>query len=463
MNTKITKNIDSKTSELKIKVSLDKQDWKNEQKKAYNKLSKKVKVPGFRPGKAPEQDLKKYVSTPKIWEEAISKLLNELIKDAASKITKDDLILDSPTYSVDKITEDELEITYIYPTFVETKLKDYKNLKIKYEEITEKRIKEASKKELDSMLQKGSVLIPKSGKDAKVEKHNVINFDFKGYLGDKPFEGGEAKNYELEIGSGLFIPGFEEKLIGKTLGWEGDIEVSFPKDYFNDDLKGKKTRFEIKINEIKERDLPKLDDSYVKSLGIKDVKNKSDLDAYLDKVSKMDLEEKERTKFMNDFIDKLIFDNDIIIPNTIIQKEQQKLLKNFEQQLKSQKLSKKDYFEITKYNDEKLNNELKSEAEKSIKKSFIYWQLFKDLKIQPTEEDYNRQYSRISRLYNIDLETIKSMVKKENIEDKIKEELLTDKLIELNNPGIKIKKEVVEKSVKKDLSKSSKNKAKNTK
>lgn len=440
MNVKITKELDSKTSELKIKVLLEKQEWKKEQQKSYNKISKTIKVPGFRPGKAPEKELKKYISTQKIWEESLPKLLNELVKEAAKEISKEDFILDSPTYSIDKITEEELEITYIYPIFVEIKLKDYKKLNIKYEKISDKMIKEAAKKELNSMLQKNAVLIPKVGKDVKIEKNDVINFNFKGFLDNEAFDGGEAENYELEIGSGLFIPGFEDKLVGKTLGWKGDIEVSFPKDYFKDDLKGKKARFEIKINEIKVKDLPKLDEEYIKSLGIKNVKTKSELDSYLEKVSKMDLEDKERTNFINLFIDKVISTNEIIVPKVVVHKEQQELLKKFEQQLKSQKLSKKEYFEMTKYNDEKLKNKLEAEAIKTIKKTFIYWQLFKELKIIPTEKDYDRQYSRISKLYGLDIETAKSMIKKENIEEKIKEELLVDKLIELNNPNIKIKK-----------------------
>lgn len=453
---KIKKENDIKNSELKITVPIEQEVWKKEQKIAFEKIAKKVKVPGFRPGKAPLTKIKEYVSTVQIWEEAVSKLLNVAVKSAAELITEDDVILDSPTYTVEKITEDELEIIFIYPVFPEIKIKEYKKLNIKFNRATEKEIKEDVKKQIDKMLSKGSLLLPKEGEDSKVEKADTIIFDFKGYMNNEAFEGGEAEGFELKIGSGSFIPGFEDQLIGKKLGWEGDIKVKFPSDYYKEDFRDKEAKFEIKIHEIKYEDKPKLDDEYIKTLGIKGVSNEKELNSYLEDLSKRELEEKQRSTFIDELMKKVIEENEIPLPRTIVLKELQALMKRFEENLKQQGITKKEYYEITNYTDEKVREELKAEAEKSIKKSLLYTFFAKDLKIKASEEDIERQYQRISKLYNIDSETLKTMIKPETIEPQILNELVVDELIVLNNPGIKIEKEKVklpkkEKEVKNDV------------
>lgn len=466
MSVKIRKEIDQKNAEMKIIVPIEETTWKKEQKNAFDKLAKKTKVPGFRPGKAPENKLKEYISTAKVWEEAVSKLLNIAVKDAAKEITEKEIILDSPTYAVEKITENELEITFIYPVMPEFKIKDYKNLKIKFDQPTENDIKDDVKNQIDKLLSRGSVLLPKEG-DAKVEKNDTIIFDFKGFMENQPFDGGEAENYSLKIGSGQFIPGFEEQLIGKKLGWEGKINVKFPQDYYKEDFRNKDAEFKIKIHEIKYEDKPKLDDDYIKSLAIPKVTNEMELNNYLLDLSKREMLEKARTKFTDELFNKLIEENEIPVPRTIALKELQALLKKFRENLKQQKISEKEYFEITGYNEDKVKEELLTEANKTIKKSLLYSFFAKELNIKVSDEDLERQYQRIAKLYHIDIETIKQMIQKNVIEPQIINELIIDQLIVLNNPNIKIEKEKIEKSVKvinnKNDNKEDKEKEKNNK
>lgn len=414
MNKKIKREIDTKNSELKIIVNIDKEIWKKEQNIAFEKLSKKIKVPGFRPGKAPKSELKKYIATGKIWEEAVQKLLNVAVKDATKEIKKDEIILDSPTYSVEKITEEELEIIFIYPIFPEIKIKDYKKPSIKFNRATKKEIQEYAKKQLDKMLSKGALLLSKEDKNAKVEKGDTIIFDFKGFIDNKAFEGGEAEKFSLKIGSKSFIPGFEDQLLGKKLDWEGSIKVRFPKDYYKDDLKDKEAEFKIKIHEIKYEDRPEVNDEYVKSLEINNVSTKEELNDYLENLSKKELEEKERTRFINDLMTFVIDNNEIPVPRTIVLKELQALMKKFEENLKQQEVDKKEYYEITGYNDEKVKKELQIEAEKSIKKSILYTFFYKDLKLKVSDEDFERL-----------------------------NELVVDQLILIHNPDIKIEKEAI--------------------
>ena len=186
-----------------------------------------------------------------------------------------------------------------------------------------------------------------------------------------------------------------------------------------------------------------MNNDFVASLNIKDVKNEEDLNKYLTDLSKREMIEKRRAEFMNEFLEQVIKENSIPTPRAIVLKELQALIKKFEENLKNQGFSKKDYFDVTGYNDNKVKSELTQEAEKSIKKSFIYTALSKDLKIKPTDDDFARQYQRIGKLYNIDPAMAAKMIKKEQIETPLINELLIDKTITTLNPDIKFEKEKI--------------------
>lgn len=444
MNSKITKNYDEKNSELKITVPVESKLWKEEQKKSFDKLSKKIKIKGYRTGKVPVEIAKKYISSAEIWEDAINKLINIVVKDAVKEIDeKKDIILDSPTYSVEKISNDEVEIIFIYPIYPDFKVDDWTKYKIKYKEPSKEEIKDSVENQINNLLSRGTLLLPKEGDDAKVEKGDTIIFDFKGFMDGKAFENGSADNFELKIGSNTFIPGFEDQLIGKKLGWEGSIKVKFPNNYFKEEFRDKDAEFKIKIHEIKYNDKQTLNEDFIKSLNIKDVKTEQDLNNYLSDLTKREITEKNRDLFMNDFVAEVIKNNEIPTPRTIVLKELQALLKKFDENLKNQGFTKKDYFDATGYNEEKVKKELNEEAIRAVKKSFIYSKLSKDLKIKPNDEDFYRQYEKIGKLYNIDPQTAYEMIKKEQIESPLINELLIDHVIKTLNPEIKIEKEKV--------------------
>ena len=444
METKIEKIYDEKNSELRIIVPIEKKLWKEEQTKSFNNLSKKLKLKGYRAGKVPTEIAKKMILPNQIWEDAISRLLNVAVKDAAKHIDeKKDIILDSPTYSIEKVTNDHLEIIFIYPIYPDIKIKNWEKVNIKFKNPTDKEIKESVHNQINDLLSRGTILVPKENKEDKVERGDLIIFDFKGFLDGEAFEGGEAKKYELKIGSNTFIPGFEDQLIGKKLNWSGSINVKFPKDYYKEEFRNKDAQFEIKIHEIKSHQKQEMNNDFVASLNIKDVKNEEDLNKYLTDLSKREMIEKRRAEFMNEFLEKVIKENSIPTPRAIVLKELQALIKKFEENLKNQGFSKKDYFDVTGYNDNKVKSELTQEAEKSIKKSFIYTALSKDLKIKPTDDDFARQYQRIGKLYNIDPAMAAKMIKKEQIETPLINELLIDKIITTLNPDIKFEKEKV--------------------
>lgn len=431
----IKKTIDKKTSEMRITIPVPKDEWKKTQTKSFGLLAKELSLKGFRKGKVPLVKAKEYIAEGQIWEKGILSLLDKYVVLASKEINDDEIILDNPTYTVEKVTSDELEIIFIYPLFPELKLKDYKKLGVSLQKISsDTELKKDVLEQEKKLLSKTAVLLPKEGKNPKIEKGDTIIFDFKGFKDGEPFEGGEAEDFELKVGSGSFIPGFEDKLIGLKLGHKGSIDVTFPKDYHVPDLANKKAKFEIEINEIKTFDLPKLDDAFVKSLNIKDVQTPNELSAYLLDLTKRENLEKARIKFKNEIFSKLMSQNEIPVPKTLVLKEVQSLSKRFDENLKKQGVSKKEYLEMTKLTNSDIVKELTIEAEKNIKTSLLFAQLAKNEKIVAKDDDYEKQYDKLAKLYNIeDKKMIEGMLPKEKLEPQIINELVIDMLIKYNN------------------------------
>uniref|UniRef100_A0A2C9KSY7 peptidylprolyl isomerase n=1 Tax=Biomphalaria glabrata TaxID=6526 RepID=A0A2C9KSY7_BIOGL len=209
----------------------------------------------FRKGQAPDEVAKKSISQAEIFTEALKNELDTLVKVAAKEIKEDLMVLDSPAYDVQKITATELTVTFIYPVYPEVKLPDYKTLGIKYE--VEKATEESVKEELERALESQVMLKEKEG---SLSKGDIAVFDFEGFIEGKPFAGGKAENYELEIGSGQFIAGFEDQMVGLEKGKSMDVKVSFPEDYHVEELKAKPSVFKIKLNSIKTKQKPELND-----------------------------------------------------------------------------------------------------------------------------------------------------------------------------------------------------------
>ncbi len=432
-----TKTIDKKTSEMRITVPVAIENWKKAQTKSFELLAKDLSIKGFRKGKVPLTKAKEFISEGQIWEKAILSLLDKHVVIASKEISDDEIILDNPTYKVEKVTNNELEIIFVYPLFPDFKLKDYKNLKISLDKIGEAELKKDVIEQEEKLLSKTAVLLPKKGKDVKIEKNDTIIFDFKGFVDGEPFEGGETENFELKVGSGGFIPGFEDKLIDLKLGYKGSINVPFPKDYHVQDLAGKKAKFEIEIKDIKSLDFPKLDEDFVKTLNIPNTTTPKELKSYLLDLTKRENLEKSRIKFKNEVFSRLMDQNEIPVPKTLLLKEVQTLMKKFEEGLKKQGLTRKEYLEMTKLTSKDITKELTVEAEKNIITSLLFAHLAKVEKLEAKDEDFERQYEKLAKLYNIeDTKMIKEMLPKEKMEPQIINELVIDMLIKYNTKQV---------------------------
>lgn len=415
------------TSELHITVEADKITWQASQEKAFNKLKSNLTLKGFRKGQAPEREARRAIPASEIFTHAIKDELDMLVKVAAKEIKDDLLILDSPAYDVNKISADELIVTFIYPVYPEIKLPDYKKLGVKYE--AAETTKEAIDEEITKLLDSRTTLVEKQG---KLEKGDTAVFDFEGFVEGIPFQGGKASNYELEIGSGQFIAGFEDQMVGMAIGEAKDINVTFPTEYHVPELKGKPSAFKIKLNAIKAKQKQELNDEFVKSLEIPVAKTVAELKDYIKEIQNNELTIKSRGEFQRKSFDKIIEQTTIALPAQLVAKEMHQQEHQFEERLKQQGLSIKQFIEMSGQNKEAMMSQFKKAAESRLKDSFIFAEIAKLEKIEIKEEDYEKEYVKFAKVYGQSIESIKQVVQKAQMQIPMTNDRVIDILIAAN-------------------------------
>ncbi|NQZ66118.1 MAG: trigger factor [Mycoplasmatales bacterium] len=416
--------LNKKTSEFLVTLTADEKVWKDAQEQSLKELTSKLELKGFRKGKVPANIAKKHISEMQKMENAITRVLDELVKEAAKEIKEDLMILDSPTYKINKLSNTELEVTFIYPIYPEFEMPDYKKLEVKYEEskFDQKNVDQEMKKIVESK----STLEPKEG---KIEKGDSAIFDFEGSVDGKLFDGGTSENFTLEIGSGQFIPGFEDQMIGLKKGDEKDIKVTFPKEYHADDLKGKEAVFKIKVNEVKAKKDPEVNQEFVESLGVPGIKSEKELREYIEKILLEQNRQASRAKFQREAFGKLLEKTEIVLPAALITKEMKNQESIFIDQLKQQGLTLEKYIEMTGMQMEVLKSQFKSQAESKLKESLIFAEIAKEEKIVLKEEDYEKEYSKLAKVYGQSEETIKGAVTKEQMQIPMTNDRVIDALI----------------------------------
>ncbi|WP_142415664.1 trigger factor [Hathewaya massiliensis] len=389
MNVKVEKK-EKNIIELEITVGAEK--FNEAMKKAYAKNVKKFNIPGFRKGKAPMQIIKKFYGEGVFYEDAI----NYCCDDTYPKAISENNIkpVDYPQIDIVQIGEGK---DFIYKaevsTYPEVELAEYKGVEVKEisYEVTEEEVQERLKSVQDSNAR------IEEKKDGAVEKGDIAVIDFKGYVDGAAFEGGEAKDYELEIGSGSFIDNFEDQLVGLKIGEEKEVVVNFPEEYGREDLNGKEAKFEVKINNIKFKELPALDDEFAK-----EVSEFETLEAYKEDLVK-------QMKEINDFrakkeleeavIDKVCENAKMEIPEVMIEKEIDMMLKDLEMRLKYQGLDLEAYYEYTNNTEEKVREFMRENAEKRVKTELVISKIAEIEKIEATEEEINEKAKEMAKQY----------------------------------------------------------------
>ena len=390
---------------------IEKEAFDAEVNKVYRKNVSKMNVPGFRKGKAPKHIIEKLYGTTVFYDEALDNLLPEAY-EAALASTKLDAV-SRPELDVVSIDDKGVALKAAVWVKPAVEISEYKGLAVEKEsaEVTDEEIM----KDIDATRERNSRMLTVEGRAAQNGDEAVI--DFEGFLDGVAFDGGKGEKYPLLLGSGNFIPGFEEQIVGKNAGEEFDIDVTFPEDYGAENLAGKAVVFKIKLHELKVKELPELDDEFVK-----DVSEFNTVDEYKADIKAKLTERKEKTvenKLENALLDALLANVSTDIPACMIDAEIDGYIRDYEYRLQAQGGNLDMYFQYTGMTMEQLRENFKADAEKQVKTRLALAKIAKTEKLKALKKDIDAEYKKIAAGYNVDIETVKSSIPEASISEDI--------------------------------------------
>ena len=391
------------TNVYAVELSLEGDAFKAAVTKAYAKNKGKYNVPGFRKGKAPKHIIETYYGKEVFWYDAIDAEYGALYEDAITEAGIDPVAAPYDDEIVD-ISENGVTIKLKVTVKPEVELKAYKGIKAEKEKVTVK--KSEIKEEVEKALEKDAKLVAVEGKAAK--KGDIATIDFEGFLDGVAFEGGKGEGYDLELGSGSFIPGFEEQVIGHKVDEEFDIDVTFPEDYGSEDLAGKAVVFKIKLHKIMKKELPKYDDEFVKD--VSEFDTIADYEKHLEEEIKTRKEAAANRAFENAVLDALVDNVVAEIPAVMIEKEIDNQIGEFEYQLRSQGLEMEMYLQYLGMDVAALRETYKDGAERNVKLRLALEKIVELENIEISDEDVETELKSYVDMYNMPIEKIKSLV-----------------------------------------------------
>ena len=414
-------NLEHNMAKLTIEVSAE--DVEKALQAAYLKERKKINIQGFRKGKVPRQMIEKMYGPEVFYDEAI----NKMIPDAYAK-AYDECELDIVSQPKIEVVQIEKGKEFIFTAEVAVKpevtLGEYKGLKVdKYStRVTSKEVDEEIEKERERNARTIEVT------DRAVEDKDEVVLDFDGSVDGVPFEGGKATNYPLTIGSGAFIPGFEDQLIGAEIDKEVEVNVTFPEEYQVAELAGKPAVFKCTVHAIKTKELPELDDEFASEVSEFDT-----FKAYWDDVKKGIKARKEnegKTKREDQAVDQAVANAEMDIPEAMIDAQVDQMANDFAQRIQQQGISVEQYFQFTGLSEEKMLEELRPQAEKRIRTRLVLEAIVKAENIEITEEQVEEELKRMAEAYQLEVEKLK-MFMGDNEENQIKEDLAVQEAVTL--------------------------------
>ena len=417
-------------NEVKLNVTIEASKFDEAIKKVYFKSAKYFNIPGFRKGKAPMNIVEKYYGKEIFYEDAFNEVVPEELEKAVEENKLE--VVSRPDIEVTQIGKgQDLIFTAVFQTKPEAELGKYKGVEIK--KIEYKVTDEDIDHELGHMQEHNSRLV--SVDDRPVEKGDIANIDFEGFVDGVAFDGGKAEGHDLEIGSNTFIPGFEDQVIGMKIDEEKDINVKFPDEYFSKDLAGKDATFKVKVNEIKKKELPTLDDEFAK-----DVSEFDTLKELKESIKeKQQKQNDERAKYeTQDAVMKAVCENvKVDIPSGMIETETENMLKDMEQRLAYQGLKLDQYLQMMGKTKEEMQKEYEPQAIEAIKSRLALEAVIKAEKIEVAEIDVDEKIKEMAKNYG--KENDEEFLKNENVRNYIKQGLESEKALEFLVENAKIK------------------------
>lgn len=405
---------------LKVTVPAEKVDKALDQ--AFKKVVKQINVPGFRKGKVPRPIFEQRFGVEALYQDAVDILLPEAYGEAIDETGINPVA--QPEINVTQIEKGkDFEFEATVTVEPEVQLGDYKGLEIEKQdsELTDEDLQEA----IDHSLGHLADMVVKE--DGAVENGDTVNIDFDGYVDGEQFEGGQADGYDLEIGSGSFIPGFEDQLVGVKTGEEKDVVVTFPEEYHAEELAGKEATFKTKVNEIKYKEVPELDDEIANELD----SDANSVDEYKEnlrkRLSEQKAEEAENVE-KEEAINKATDNATIDIPQAMIDTELDRMVQEFGQRIQQQGLDLQTYFQISGQDGSQLREQMKDDAEQRIKTNLTLSAIADKENIEANDEDIDKELEKMSKQFNISVEDIKNTLGNTDI---IKNDVRIQKVIDL--------------------------------
>lgn len=369
---------------------------------AFKKVVKDVQAPGFRKGKMPRKMFEKMYGVESLYNEALDFILPEAYGKAVEEADIEPV--DRPEIDIEQMEQGkDLIFTATVTVKPEVKLGDYKGLEVTRQEteVTDEEIEEQLKERQTAFAE----LVIKE--DGAIEDGDTVKLDFKGFAEGEAFEGGEAKDFDLEIGSGSFIPGFEEQMVGMKVGEEKEIEVNFPEEYHAAELAGKPATFEVKVHEIKTKEIPELDDELAKEID----EEVESLEELRTKMKEQTVEEKKtasETALRDDLVEAAARNAEIDIPEAMIDSELERMMGDFEQRLQQQGMNLDLYFQFSGQDEEALRSQMKDDALSRVRVSLTLEAIGKAENIEVAEEDIDAELQKMSDQFGMDIEQIKT-------------------------------------------------------
>ena len=392
-----------------IAFSATKEEFAKGLDQAFKRAVKRVNAPGFRKGKLPRAVFNKMYGEEALYQDAVDYVLPRAYTKAIDELEVSPLAM--PDIDVKEISKEEgVKFEAVVTVKPNVELGEYKNLGLEKEsvEVTDADVEER----LDSLLSRQAEWQIKEGES---KKGDIVVIDFKGFIGDEAFEGGEAKGYELELGSGSFIPGFEEQLEGKVAPVDTEVNVTFPENYQVADLAGKAAKFEVTVHDVKEKVLPELTDEFVKEFSKEAASTVAEYKEKLKEEIKLEKENLAEKSYSDKVISTAVENAKVSVPEKLVEQEVNSMFEQFTGNLSRQGLSFDLYEQFTGKGEADLKAEMKSDAKNKIKTSFVLGEIAEVEKVEVTEADIDAEVKELATMYNMTEEGIKQRISVEDL------------------------------------------------
>ncbi|WP_099203941.1 trigger factor [Scatolibacter rhodanostii] len=404
----LTAKNSTETNKFELDFSVSAEKFNEAIQQVYKVEGKKIAIDGFRKGKAPLAFIEKYYGENVFFEGAIDKLYRDIVTTAIEQSELD--VVAVSAFNIEEMSKKDgvkCKLTVVIKPEIE--IKDYKGIEVTKDtvSVTEKEVDA----EVEKIRERNARTIEVT--DRATKDGDIAVIDFEGFLEDKPFDGGKGENHELTLGSGQFIPGFEEQVVGHVIGDEFDVNVSFPEDYQAEDLKGKAVVFKVKLHEIKAKELPEVDDEFVKDVSefdtVKDYR--ADLKAHL----KEHKQEHADSDAENQLVDAIIAKVKGEIPDEMYENEVDEIINSFAYRLQSQGLNMETYMQYTGMTMEEMRKTYRAQAENQVKIRLALEKIASIEGITASDEEIEKEFAELAKNYNMEAAQVKGMIRPEDL------------------------------------------------